>query len=226
MLFGVARGDALGPRISVHDRGRAGDKQTTDDADQIFGPHRPLREAEARPPLPAGVEAEHDGGAGEQGERPAPQGADRTLRAAAHQGEALVERRDGLARRHPPRRAAPEQLGAEGDDEGGNAEIGDERAVKGADRRAERQRDDDRNDPDRRVFEAEIGRQDMDLRDADDRRDEADDRSDRQVDVAHHDDQHHAGRHDGDRRGLNRQVPEIARRQEQALAGLDQRCRC
>ena len=149
--------------------------------------------------------------------------ADRAVRAAAHQGEAVVERRDGLARRHPPRGAAPEQLGAESDDEGGNAEIGDERAVKGADRRAERQRDDDREDPDRGIVEAEIDRQDADLRDADDRRDEADDRADRKVDVAHDDDQHHARRHDRDRRRLDAQIPQVARRQEQALAGLDLR---
>ena len=56
--------------------------------------------------------------------------------------------------------------------------IGDERSVKGADRRADRQREDDRNNPNRRVVEAEIDRHDADLRDADDRRDEADDRSD------------------------------------------------
>ena len=100
------------------------------------------------------------------------------MRPAAHEGEAVIKRRDGLTCCHPPGRAAPEQLGAERDDESGNAEIGDERTLKGANRRAERKRDDDRDDPDRRVVEAEIDRQNMHLRDADDGRDEADDRSD------------------------------------------------
>ena len=86
-----------------------------------------------------------------------------------------------------------------------------------------RERDDDREDPDRRIVEAEIDREDANLRDADDRRDEADDRADREIDVAHHDDEHHAGRHDRDRRRLDAQIPEVARRQEQALAGLDLR---
>src|SRR5208337_295079 len=145
---------------------------------QIFRPHRPLRETEARPPLATGVEAENDDYAGEQAKRPARRGADRTVRSAAHQSEARVERSDRLARRHPPGRAAPEQLGAEGDDEGRYTDIGDERSVQGADRRADRQRDEDRENPDRRIVEAEIGRHDADLRDADDRRNEADDRSD------------------------------------------------
>ena len=46
---------------------------------------------------------------------------------------------------------------------------------------------------------------------------EAEDRPDRQVDVARHDDQDHARRHDRDGRALDRQVPQVARRQEQAV---------
>ena len=41
---------------------------------------------------------------------------------------------------------------------------------------------------------------------------EAEQRPDRQVDVARHDDQHHAGGHDRDRGALDRQVPQVARR--------------
>ena len=145
------------------------------------------------------------------------------MRAPAHQREAVVERRDRLACRHPPRGAAPEQLPAERDDEGGDADIGDQRAVKCADGGADRERHDDGNNPDRRIVEAEIERQNMDLRDADDRRDKADDRSDGKVDMAHDDDQHHARRHDRDRRRLYAQIPKVARREEKALAGLNQR---
>ncbi len=62
--------------------------------------------------------------------------------------------------------------------------------------------------------------QELGLRHAHDHADHAFDGADRKVDVAHDDDQHHAGRHDRDRRGLHRQVPQIARRQEKP-AGQD-----
>ena len=45
---------------------------------------------------------------------------------------------------------------------------------------------------------------------------EPEQRPDRQVDVAGHDDQHHARRHDGDRGALDRQVPQVAGGQEVA----------
>ena len=199
VVGGVFRRDTLGPGIGVDDRSRAKNDKAADDRDHIFGPHRPLRKTKSRPPLTAGIEAEDDAGASERGQRPARRRPDRAVRAPAHQREAVVERCDRLAGRHPPRRAAPEQLPAEGDDEGRNADIGDERTVKGANRRADRQSNHDGDYPDRRIVEAEIDRQNMDLRHADDGRDEADDRSDRKVDMAHHDDEHHARRHDGDR---------------------------
>ncbi len=47
--------------------------------------------------------------------------------------------------------------------------------------------------------------------------DEDEDRPDRQVDVAGHDDQDHARRHDRDGRGLDGQVPQVPRRQEQPV---------
>ena len=167
--------------------------------DQIFGPHRPLGEAETRPSLTAGIEPKHNGGAGNRTQRPARGRSDRAMRAPAHQREAVVERRDRLACRHPPRGAAPEQLTAERDDEGGDTDIGDQRAVKCADGGADRERHDNGNNPDRRIVEAEIERQNMDLGDANDGRDKADDRSDGKVDMAHDDDEHHARRHDRDR---------------------------
>ncbi len=46
--------------------------------------------------------------------------------------------------------------------------------------------------------------------------DEAENRADREVDVAGDDDQHHARRHDRDGGRLDREVPQVARRQEQA----------
>ena len=46
---------------------------------------------------------------------------------------------------------------------------------------------------------------------------EAEQRPDRQVDVARHDDEHHPRRHDGDGGALDRQVPQVAGRQEAAV---------
>jgi hypothetical protein len=66
------------------------------------------------------------------------------------------------------------------------------------------------------VEAAEELRQDARLRDADDHAGDAEDRADREVDVAGDDDEHHAGRHHRDRGGLDRQVPQVARRQEDA----------
>ena len=215
---GVVRRHAFGPWIVIDDPGRADRDQTADDRDRRLRPHRPLREAEPRPPLPPGVEAEQDRRANQRAKSPTRHGADGAERAAADQREAVVERRDGLTSRHPPRGAAPEQLAAEGDDEGRNAEIGDEGAVQRADRAADDEAEDDGEDPDRGAVDAEILGQDVDLRHADDRRDEAEDRADRKIDMAHDDDQHHAGRHHRDRGCLDRQIPQISRGQEQALA--------
>ncbi len=87
-------------------------------------------------------------------------------------------------------------------------------------RRAGEDADQQGDDPGERAVEAEIFRQDLCLRHAHDHGAEAEHGADRQVDVAGHDDQHHAGRHDRDVGRLDREVPEIARRQEQT-AGDD-----
>ena len=57
------------------------------------------------------------------------------------------------------------------------------------------------------------GRQ-LRLHDAHHHAEEAEQRADREVDVAGDDDEHHARRHDGDRGGLDREVEEVARREE------------
>jgi hypothetical protein len=46
---------------------------------------------------------------------------------------------------------------------------------------------------------------------------EAEQRADREVDVPGDDDQHHAAGHDPDRRGLDRDVPQVPGRQEAPL---------
>ena len=149
---------------------------------------------------------------------PAPGRADRAVAAAAHQLEGRVHRRDGVAAGHPPGGAAPDQQAAERDDEGRNAEIGDDEALERADQQRRATKPDrQRDDPDRRIAEAEASyaEQEFGLRTPMIMPTRPSDRADRQIDVARDDDQHHAGRHDRDRRGLHREVPQIARRQEQ-----------
>src|SRR3546814_14474945 len=58
--------------------------------------------------------------------------------------------------------------------------------------------------------------EDLDLQEGHGHADEAEHRADREVDVARHDDEHHAGRHDADRRALDREVEKIARREKEA----------
>ncbi len=156
-----------------------------------------------------------DRGAGEKADRPAPRRADRALRTAAHQPERSVQRRDGLAARHPPRRAAPHQQAAERDDEGRHAEISDDKTLQRAEPDADEEPGRERDDPGRRIFEADELRQQIDLHDAHHHAEKAEHRPDRQIDVAGDDDQHHSRRHDGDRRRLHRQIPQIARREKQ-----------
>ena len=142
-------------------------------------------------------------------------------RAAAHELESRIDRRNGAARGDPPRGAAPDEIAAERDDEGRDLEIGDDGALERADER--RRRRCRRSSAMTQIIgwpKPEILRQDLHLQHAHDHADDAEDRADRQIDVAGDDDQHHAGRHHGDLGGLHRQVPQIARREEDA-AGHD-----
>ena len=135
----LAFGDPFRPGIIVDHPGRAERDETAYRRERQFRPHRALRKIVARAPPAAGIEAGNDADAAQHAQGPARHRADRAERAAAHQREPLVERRDRRARRHPPGRAAPEQLSAERDDEGGDAEIGDQRSVESPDRRADRE---------------------------------------------------------------------------------------
>ena len=122
-------------------------------------------------------------------------------------------------------RAAPDEEAAEGDDERGNAAVGDDEARSGR-RSARRGR---RRRRGRRPRTYELPRSPSIVTSRPKKRDhpvglderhrvaeEAEQRPDRQVDVARHDDQDHARRHDGDRRALDREVPQVAGGQEVA----------
>ena len=64
-----------------------------------------------------------------------------------------VHRGDGPAAGGQPGKPTPYQQSAEGDDEGGNAEIGDDRPLEGADEGSQDHADGERDDPDPRVAE-------------------------------------------------------------------------
>ncbi len=172
-------------------------------------------EAQALAPGLHGGKQDHHAGDGR--DHPAPVRPDRTIGAAAEQLEIVVDQRNGLALGHRPGGAAPDQQAAQRDDEGGHAEIGDDEAVQRADQRAGEDAGDQREDDDGGAVEAEGRHQIARLEHRHDHAGDAEDRAHRQVDVAHHDDQHHAGRHHGDGGGLDREVPQIARRQEGAV---------
>ena len=114
-------------------------------------------------------------------------------------------------------RATPDQQSGQRDDEGRHLQEGDNEALHGANPGAEDHADDDDNQPGPGNGETGQPRQYLGLANHHDHAEEADQRADRQVDVARHDDQHHAVRENRNRRRLDREVPEIARRQEKSV---------
>ena len=94
--------------------------------------------------------------------------------------------------------------------------IGGQVAVESADECAERQNGEDRDDPDGRMSDAEGGRKLINLQHAACDGNQAQHRTNRQVDLPHDDDERHACGHDGDRSRLVEQGPEIAGGEERA----------
>ncbi|ENN88049.1 hypothetical protein RHSP_51373 [Rhizobium freirei PRF 81] len=222
--------DAHGPVVDVEDIDRAEHQGRAEDGEEIFGPERPARKVEALALVAFADDAEHDHHAGKHAEDPAPGGADRAFCAAAHDAEGRVERRDRLTAGDIPGKAAPGEKAAKGDDEGGHIAECDDDALERAEQRADEETADQGDDPGPGTVEAEIGGQIFRLNDAHDHGDEAEQRADRKVDIAGDDDEHHAGSEHRDLAGLDRKVPEISGRQEQA-AGIkmkadpdDQQC--
>ena len=79
---------------------------------------------------------------------------------------------------------------------------------------SEQQTGEDGDDPDRWASEVEDVRQVPRLEKRHGHPDRGHHRTHGQVDVARHDDKHHAGCHDCHHRGLHRQIPQVAGRQE------------
>ncbi len=213
---GIFAGDGDRPGVAVDHADGAEHERATDGGEEILRPHRPLREAKALALLARIDDGGNDCDAGEGADDPAPRRADRTFGAAAHQAKGRVHGRDRAAAGDEPSGAAPDEKATERDDEGGNVEEGDDRAVQRADGSAQQQAGEQREDPRGRVVEAQDLRQDFSLQHTHDHADETEDGADRQIDIAGDDDQHHAGCHDGDGRRLNGEVPQVARCQEQA----------
>ncbi len=93
--------------------------------------------------------------------------------------EGGVHRCHGLAAGDVPGEAAPDEKPAKRGDEGGDIHERGDRALEGADCRADRQAADQRDDPGPGTVEAQILRQPFGLDDTHDHRDEAKQRADR-----------------------------------------------
>ncbi len=172
--------DAAGrPGISVENCDGREDQRAGDTGEKNVSRQWPKREVKLRAPDAAQRQHQHDGSACDDADRPAPGRADRALGSPAHQPECGVKRRDRLSVCHPPRRAAPHQQAAEGNDEGRNAEIGDDKALQGAKDDAEEKPGRQRYYPGCRMFEAEKLRKEHGLNDAHDHANEAEHRTNR-----------------------------------------------
>ena len=122
--------------------------------------------------------------------------------------------------------APPDEEAAEGDDEGRDPAVGDDEPGDGAARAAPSATPNTMAMSQTSAVpcrllgvdvEAEERQDAVGLDEGHREAEEAEQRADRQVDVARHDDQHHAGGHDGDRRALDRQVPQVAGGEEVAV---------
>ena len=121
------------PDVAVHHSSRAKNHGA---ADASHGPFRPVgaqRKAMTLAGFAAAVEGPDDCRAGDDCKDPAAGPAQRPERTATDQREGFVKWGDGLAACDQKRGATPDQQAAECDDEGRDAQIGDQAALKGAD---------------------------------------------------------------------------------------------
>ena len=146
--------------------------------------------------------------------------ADRSLGAAAEQLEVRVEARDGGAAREVPDDPADRQQPAQRDDERGHADVGDDEALERPDRqrRGEAEGQGDETSGRGSPADAEDVRQPVGHQQRVGHGDDADERPDREVDVARHDDEDHAGRDDATTGRLDRQRHHVRRLEELAAA--------
>ena len=210
------------PGIGVDDRRRAEDRDAPHAASSTSaqtGRWANLKRLRCRRAVEHPEDEQRAGGGGQH---PAPERADRRQRSvAADELEGLVHRRHGLAADERPGDAAIGDEAAERDDEGRDAGIGGQHAVERADQRAQRKPKSTAMIQIDSMADAEPWAELEDLQNAHRDRDGRQHGADRQVELAHDDEQHHAGRHDGDGGCLDEQGPEIARRQERAAEQAD-----
>ena len=201
--------------IGVQDRDKAKDRGADDRGQQELGPDRFHRKAVFHLVAPRGIKPVERTQQGEPADDPRSGRAKRAVDAAEFL-KGLVQRSDGLAAGDVPRDVAPDEQPAQRHDKGRNGKVADEIAVKRPDHEAGKQPDTDGDPRDQRMTELQPQRirQPVGLGHRHHRRTGRQQRAHRQVDMSGDDDEHHAGRHDRDTHGLNRQVENVARGQE------------
>ena len=153
-------------------------------------------------------------------EDPGQGSADGALRAAADELEVRVQAGHGGAAREVPDGSADRQQPAQRDDERGHADVGDDEALERPEAGSEADADGQGDEPAEGEVRADA--EDVGHPVGHEQRvghgDEADQRPDRQVDVARHDDEDHAGGDDRDAGRLDRQRDHVGRLEELAAA--------
>src|SRR5690606_7525398 len=120
---GIGIGDSHGCK-----RGTATDKGKGD-----LRPYGALWEIEALTLPPSDIQSDDNCGTGNNGHHPAPERSDRPRWPSAHELEGRIHGGNSAASSHPPGSSAPDKITAQGHDEGGHAQIGDDRTLQGAD---------------------------------------------------------------------------------------------
>src|SRR4029077_16557287 len=168
---------------------------------------------------PAVPQDEHHGYAQDDSEDPAHRPAERAGGPTPDQDETGIVGRDGRAAAEDPHDATEAEQTAQGDDEGRDPDVGDDEALQPADERAEADPEREGDDPADRMVDPDRARKDVGHQHGIGHADDPDERADRQVDGARHDDHEHPGRDDRDRRSLDRQGQEVDRLQEPTTRG-------
>ena len=218
---GVLVGEALWPEVVVGEPGQAEHRDAADRADQSLRPDGPQGESVAPALAPVVVEQADDRHAADHSHGPGDHLAGRAEGATADELEGRVEAGDRRALRLVPDHAADREQSAEGDDERGHADVGDDEpcsAPTAAPMPIPRTRAsahwNGTSAADPEDVRKPVGHQQR-VGHGDD----ADERPDRQVDVARDDDQDHARGDDRDAARLHGHRDHVRRLDQLVAAG-------
>ena len=137
VLGGISVGQAARPEVAVGEPGQPEHGGAADCADEDLRPHRPQREAEALALAAAVVQQPMMARQPTMAISQVTTSADRAERAAADELEGGIEAGHGRALRLVPDHAANREQAAQRDDERRHADVGDDEALEGADRRTD-----------------------------------------------------------------------------------------